>query len=597
MIEDQLLEILNKYAGGSGDLIRQMQTAMKSPEILVPVLGLQGVGKSTLLNSVLGVNIMPNEADETTCIPVEVRYGEKESVTVYKLNGEFTEIDKNQIKEYVDNNYNIGNEKSISHIVIAQNSELLKKGLVLVDLPGVGSLTQSNQKVTQDYLKKLYTAIFVIRVNPPITRTEAMFIKYAWKMLNNAWFVMNRWNNETDREVIEGLETNNLTLKDIANQINIDYVENIQTVNAYSALRGIIQNKTDDVASSGIQDFIEKLHGIDEHWRIEADELFSKRVQNYINLAIKSIEDKLENINLSHIELEEKFIKHELDFEENTEKIRRTIYKVKSTSEIHKSDFKLKLRKWVQEAEENIRGNVFTVIDGGIVDGASLTEIFKNYQVQEFEMVNDNFLNYLNEKIDEILSVVEELSEVVASENNCSFDAYEFNKKQSFKWEKGMEAGIKIGGNLGGVFASIAVGGKVGAIAGTAIGGPAGTVIGAVAGIGTGLIISVLSSLIGSKSKQLVTADRASKTKRELRPVIEEVCQTFKKQITKGFEEVYANIENGLNEYYTDRIKALAILKEKNLRELENEKINLESKDNYENELTFLKNKVVNIHE
>lgn len=50
---------------------------LNDKEIIIPVLGIQGAGKSSFLNSILMEdNILPTDVDETTCVPVEVRYGE-----------------------------------------------------------------------------------------------------------------------------------------------------------------------------------------------------------------------------------------------------------------------------------------------------------------------------------------------------------------------------------------------------------------------------------------------------------------------------------------------------------------------------------------
>ena len=76
--DKRLLSLADKYipqsAGTetSGDILQSLYNNLQNPEMLIPVLGLQGVGKSMLINGILKENAMPNEADETTCIPVEV---------------------------------------------------------------------------------------------------------------------------------------------------------------------------------------------------------------------------------------------------------------------------------------------------------------------------------------------------------------------------------------------------------------------------------------------------------------------------------------------------------------------------------------------
>ena len=78
--DSRFLELIDKYSSAIGDgskaseVICKVAQNVRNPELIVPVLGSQGMGKSTLINAILGVNILPNDADETTCVPVEIRY-------------------------------------------------------------------------------------------------------------------------------------------------------------------------------------------------------------------------------------------------------------------------------------------------------------------------------------------------------------------------------------------------------------------------------------------------------------------------------------------------------------------------------------------
>lgn len=86
----KLLDVIKKYSPINEDysqLLLQIEDRINNPDIIVPVIGTQGMGKSTIINALVGEDVLPNEADETTCIPVEIRYGEKKLTEVHFQNG------------------------------------------------------------------------------------------------------------------------------------------------------------------------------------------------------------------------------------------------------------------------------------------------------------------------------------------------------------------------------------------------------------------------------------------------------------------------------------------------------------------------------
>lgn len=154
----ELIKIIDKYSNGNrplGSLIREIAVNSENSEMIVPVLGMQGMGKSTLINAMLAEDILPSDADETTCVPVEIKYGEDEQAIIFfNDRSEQTIVHKKEeLQPYVDNVENPANCKGVSHIILYRKNELLKNGLTIVDLPGIGSLTAENEKTTQRYIR------------------------------------------------------------------------------------------------------------------------------------------------------------------------------------------------------------------------------------------------------------------------------------------------------------------------------------------------------------------------------------------------------------------------------------------------------------
>ena len=181
---------------------------LDSSECIIPVLGTQGSGKSSFLNAVLfGDIILPVDADETTCIPTVVRYGTdvKPKAVVVLSSGERHAVPCSEegLGEYVHQAKNPGNKKGVACIEILFKNDVLKQGIALVDLPGVGSITAANQKTTLEYLKGCPAAIFMLRTVPPITNSESVFIQGALPLMGRVFWVQNQWTDESNDEVTE----------------------------------------------------------------------------------------------------------------------------------------------------------------------------------------------------------------------------------------------------------------------------------------------------------------------------------------------------------------------------------------------------------
>jgi len=577
--DKRLVTLANKYiqiteTESSGDILEKLYINLQNPEMLIPILGLQGVGKSTLINGILKENVMPNEADETTCIPVEVRYGKKPLVRLFLSNGKEKEINADEIYKYVDNNYNPGNEQNVSHIVIYRDIDILKTGIVLVDLPGVGSITTANQETTIRYIKNLYSGIYLIRVTPPITRTEAIFIKATWYSISNAWFVMNRWNNENDREVGEGLDANKTTLKDIAEKTKIPYNEEIITVNAYRALVGVLQDKPDELAASNITGITGKLEMISANWREKAEKQYIERTLKFIGLIKDSIGEKIKNCSLSKDKLKDKLKKEENNFEETTRKIKEQIKRIEKLLDRQKADSVPVIQSLVKKATENIRVNIYRVADSGVTDGDDLTQAFRDYQTQEFDIAVDDYMDFVRINVSELTEQMEELGKVFENEKDVSFTAASFYRKQELKWEKGLNVALRLGGAIGGMaFAASSVGATLatslmtaGAIAGSAV-----PVVGNIIGLVGGLLIGLAVNFVAGKSQKGITALRAREAKRQIAPIIDDLRVKMIEQMTDSFAGICDNISATLESLYEDRLAEAVQIKNSNIKALQAE--------------------------
>jgi Predicted GTPases len=486
---------------------------LNKKEIMVPVLGIQGAGKSSFLNAILmEENVLPTDVDETTCVPVEVRYGENtDEAVVYYLNGRKEHIRIKELEKYVHNDYNEANNLKVSKIVLYNKSDVLKDDIVLVDLPGVGSLTPQNQKTTLEYVDKLTAGIFLIRTNPPITRSEKSFINALWPKLANTIFVQNKWNDESVEDANEAREHNSGVLSSISYSHNEERDIKVDIVNVYEAVKGKFTGDEAAYNNSGIVNVIEEIKNISKEYNKDLMKVLSQRV----NEALENINDRINTYktlalnkdNQNTLEKEERIKEIKTMLSENKRKLRdfRTYAEDEMNNIIDNSS------KVIKENIENLRVELRRIINKGIVDGNRLSLIYKETSDKAINDIMDEILNSIGEFIKNINSRFENIriKGFNGTYENISF----FNKKSSIKYEKSIPALLGV---------STGVIGTVGAVG--MLGGPVGILV--------GMGISLAFSLIGDHMRKKIVESRANYTLKDLEPMIEDLEIYLKEEIT-----------------------------------------------------------------
>lgn len=126
-----------------------LQKVMET-ELVVPVIGAFSAGKSSLLNAMIGNQILPVGIAPETELATELRYSEESYLLAIKPDGE-------QERLPVEALSSINSRSSeFSHLRLYLDSEALKTiaPLVLVDMPGFGSSLENHNKAIAYYLPR-----------------------------------------------------------------------------------------------------------------------------------------------------------------------------------------------------------------------------------------------------------------------------------------------------------------------------------------------------------------------------------------------------------------------------------------------------------
>ncbi len=183
-----------------------LQEKFDQNEFQLVVLGQFKRGKTTLINALIGENLLPTAIVPLTSIITILKYSEKEKAVVSFSDGHKKEISLSQIEDYVTEVKNPKNIKKVTKVIIGYPSKFLKIGIQIIDTPGVGSVYKHNTDVSYEFVPKADAGIFVFTADPPISESELQFLNSVKDYLGKIIFVQNKIDQISESERRESLE-------------------------------------------------------------------------------------------------------------------------------------------------------------------------------------------------------------------------------------------------------------------------------------------------------------------------------------------------------------------------------------------------------
>ncbi|MEW6001433.1 MAG: dynamin family protein [Nitrospirota bacterium] len=214
------------------------------------VLGQFKRGKTTLINALLGAEILPTAVVPLTSIATILKYSEDLKINVYFNDGRVTEIKPENLPEYVTEKGNPKNQKDVQEVVITYPSSYLKDGVRLIDTPGVGSIYQHNTDIAYQYLPKSDAALFLLSVDQPVSKAELDFLEDVREYSNKIFFLQNKADYVDDEDLKESIAFSKKVIEEC-----MDYEVKIFPLSAKLALDGKLNGKSELLGKSFLPEF------------------------------------------------------------------------------------------------------------------------------------------------------------------------------------------------------------------------------------------------------------------------------------------------------------------------------------------------------
>ena len=193
-----LREVVKKYSflEQLNKRLDQINEKFKNKEVIIPLIGEFSSGKTSLVNSLIGADILPIDITPTTFTINEIRFScEKDKIEIYS---------QSELIKQIDGLSPIKDEdiQNASLVRIFSKSKTVPAGVVLVDSPGISSGIERHEKILLEYVPKSDALIVVIDVNQgSLTRSLEEFLKGVSKIDKASYVVFTKSETKSPEDI------------------------------------------------------------------------------------------------------------------------------------------------------------------------------------------------------------------------------------------------------------------------------------------------------------------------------------------------------------------------------------------------------------
>jgi len=154
---------------------------LEAPEFEIAVFGRVSSGKSSLLNHVVGRDVLPVGVTPITAVPTRLARGDRPAALVSFAEEATRAVPVEELRLYASEEGNPGNQKRVTGILVQLAAPRLRQGIVLVDTPGVGSLARSGSAETFAYLPRCDVGVVLIDAASTLTPDDLDLLRLLYE--------------------------------------------------------------------------------------------------------------------------------------------------------------------------------------------------------------------------------------------------------------------------------------------------------------------------------------------------------------------------------------------------------------------------------
>ncbi|WP_162854550.1 dynamin family protein [Sphingobium estronivorans] len=210
--------------------LMQLDSRVIAGRFQLAVIGQFKRGKSTLLNALLGLPVLPTGVVPLTAIPTFIAHGDEPGLEIAfehkppeRHRGDTIPALRERLAEVVTETGNPHNARQVSRVLLTLPAPLLAEGLVMIDTPGIGSAERHNSEAALAALPDCDAALIVLSPDPPVTEAEIAYLALVKEHAARIVPVLNKIDiiDAADRATIEAYVSNVLARTGVVEPLSI----------------------------------------------------------------------------------------------------------------------------------------------------------------------------------------------------------------------------------------------------------------------------------------------------------------------------------------------------------------------------------------
>jgi GTPase SAR1 family protein len=199
------LATLNRGLGmdDGADQLIELADRVQAGVFRVLVLGEFKRGKSTLINALLGANLLPANVTPTTALLTLIKYGAEVKIEMIPFRGEPQQVSPEELAHTLslstDEEENRKRQSTYKMVEVQYPSSLLANNVEIVDSPGLNE-SAVRTEITSSYIRQSDAAIFVLSATNFASLTELEYLNthILGKGLTHIFFAINQYDRVLD---------------------------------------------------------------------------------------------------------------------------------------------------------------------------------------------------------------------------------------------------------------------------------------------------------------------------------------------------------------------------------------------------------------